>query len=167
MRLFQIILGCCIAGLSSMAFVPAYAQSGNPASSKEKRIQDWVNRKQYTFVAQRALPMRGGGRDLTSEYDLKVAGDTIIAFLPYFGRAYTAPVDPSKGGIKFTSTQFNYKSEPAKRGGWSVRITPEDNRDVQNLSLTISKDGYASLQVTSTNRQPISFHGYVKGNEPE
>jgi hypothetical protein len=29
------------------------------------------------------------------------------------------------------------------------------------MQLTISEDGYATLQVTSTNRQPISFSGYV------
>ena len=29
------------------------------------------------------------------------------------------------------------------------------------LTLDVSSDGYASLQVTSNNRQPISFNGYV------
>ncbi|GAC1438813.1 MAG: DUF4251 domain-containing protein [Sediminibacterium sp.] len=131
------------------------------AASVKKAIQD----RRFTFTAQSALPMSGPLRQLTPDYDLRVSGDSVVAYLPYFGRAYAAPVNGSDGGIKFISTQFSYTSTGRKKGGWDIMIRPKDAPDVQQLFLTVLGDGTASLQVTSTNRQPISFNGYVTGKK--
>ena len=102
---------------------------------------------------------------------MKVTKDSIIAYLPYYGQAYLAP-DPgtTEGGIKFTSTNFNYKVNQGKKGGWEIVIKPRDHditnwRDVQQMVLNISPDGYASLYVLSTNRDPISFQGDIIAKE--
>jgi hypothetical protein len=97
----------------------------------------------------------------TSEYDLRIAGDSVISYLPYFGRAYSAPLDPSKSGIQFTSTNFKYEQSPRKKGGWNILIEPKDANDVRQLTLLVTESGSASLQVISNNRQSISFNGYV------
>ena len=132
-------------------------------------IKNMVEAQNYVFKANYVMPMRGISRSLTSDYDLTVSKDTVSAFLPYFGRAYTAPYNPTDGGIKFTNTHFTYTSKPGKKGGWSIIIKPtgkdkniSDWRDVQILRLDISVDGYASLQVTSSNRDPISFNGTIE-----
>ncbi len=136
------------------------AQSEDPATNK--RI---VESKNFIFKAQSALPTQGKTWQLTTEYDLTVSGDTIIAFLPYFGRAYTAPINPSEGGIKFTSTNADY-SMTTKKKRWQITIKPKDVTDIQQLYLDISESGYATLRVISLNRQPISFNGYiVEGKE--
>src|SRR5689334_12028310 len=57
------------------------------------------------FKAQSVFPSSGGIINLTSEYDLKLSRDSIIAYLPYYGRAYTA-TPGEDGGIHFTSTKF-------------------------------------------------------------
>ncbi len=123
----------------------------------------------YVFEANYANPMREGQRQLTSPYDLKVTKDTIIAFLPYFGESYMAPNDPStdEGGIKFTSTNFSYTTKQNKNGNWNILIKPKDKnitdwRDVEQLRLSISTNGYATLDVISTHRDPISFYGTVE-----
>jgi hypothetical protein len=105
--------------------------------------------------------MVGRSRQLTSDYDVKVAKDSIISYLPYFGRAYTAPLDPTRGGIQFKSKDFEYTISNKRKGGWDILIKPKDVDDVRQLSLMISEDGYGSLQVLSNNRQPIIFNGYV------
>lgn len=130
-------------------------------------IKNMVDSASYVFKADYAYPLRGTQKNLTSDYDVRVSKDTIIAYLPYYGRAYVAPQDPTEGGIKFTSTKFNYVTEPQKKGGWRVVVTPKDNngtdwRDVRQLVFFISSEGYTSLQVTSTNRDPISFNGTVE-----
>lgn len=131
-------------------------------NAKNARIKNMVDSQNYVFTAQTALPMSGSTRQLTSDYDLKVTPTVITSYLPYFGRAYTAPINPSQGGIQFTSNNFEYKSTPRKKGGWDIQIRPKDYRDVQQMTLSISETGYATLQVTSTNRQAISFNGYIK-----
>src|SRR5436853_6656541 len=78
-------------------------------NSQDKKIRDSVIRhiiesKTYTFIAQTAQPTAGRLRELTTTYQLDVNNDSVNADLPYFGRAYSAPIDPSQGGIRFTST---------------------------------------------------------------
>jgi hypothetical protein len=90
-----------------------------------------------------------------------VAPDSIISFLPYFGVAYQAPISTAEGGIKFSSAQFDYTSSIAKRQSWQVSIKPKDVPEVTQLSLHIFNNGEATLQVISTNKQAISFNGYI------
>ncbi|MGC4036547.1 MAG: DUF4251 domain-containing protein [Chitinophagaceae bacterium] len=132
------------------------------AQDKDSALANSVEKKNYVFIAQTAQPSSGSVRQLTSEYRLIVKGDTLKADLPYFGRAYTAPIDPSNGGINFTSTDFDYNLKPKKKGGWSVSFKPKENNDVRQLILDISADGYANLQILSANRESISFRGYVR-----
>jgi len=131
-------------------------------AAKAAAIKNLVDSQTYVFVAQTALPMSGRTRQLTTDYDLRVTKSSIVSYLPYFGRAYQAPIDPTKGGLQFTSKDFEYTATPGKKGGWSIQIKPKDYRDVQQMTLSISDNGYGTLQVISTNRQPISFNGYIQ-----
>lgn len=133
-------------------------------AAKEAEFRKAVEARSYTFEAQTVNPMRGGTRQLTSSYDLRIVKDSVIAYLPYFGRAYSAPINPEDGGLKFTSTKFNYVSTP-KKSGYEVVIKPTDTKDVRQLVLNITANGYGTLTVTSTNRDPISFYGTVEANK--
>lgn len=82
------------------------------ASSKNTTgadVENMLNEQRYTFVARTVIPtedsrynprfMFPNGNNLyqlTSGYDLKVTRDSVTAWLPFFGRAYTAPLDPPK-----------------------------------------------------------------------
>lgn len=144
--------------------LPAYTQDAkkDKDAAKIAAIKDLVDSQNYVFIAQTALPLSGNTRQLTSDYDLKITKTNIVSYLPYFGRAYSVPIDPTKGGIQFTSKDFEYTATPRNKGGWDVVIKPKDYQDVQQMSLNISSTGYATLSVTSTNRQPISFNGYIR-----
>ncbi|MDB5143333.1 MAG: hypothetical protein JWQ66_2046 [Mucilaginibacter sp.] len=131
--------------------------------TKEAYVKTRMDAKRYTFLANYVLPQRGGGRQLTSEYDLRVTPDSVISYLPYFGRAYfDVPYGGGDGGIKFTSTKFTYEAKEKKKGGWEISIRPSDVKNIDRLLLNISADGYASLSVNSTNRDFITFDGYLK-----
>jgi hypothetical protein len=147
----------------SMGLNSIFAQ--DKKNDKQTAIKDMVETQQYIFKAQLASPMTGQQRTLTSDYDLTVSKSAVTSYLPYFGRAYAAPIDPSQGGIKFTSTKFQYIKEDSKKDGWDITIIPKDASDVQKLYLHISSNGYATLQVTSINRQPISFNGRIEENK--
>lgn len=142
---------------------PGYTQTHKEEKAKKAaEIRQMVNTRNFVFKAQFALPMGGNSIQLTSDYDVRVSKDTVICYLPYFGRAYTAPIDPSEGGIHFTSKDFQYNVSNKRKGGWDIVIKPKDAKDVQQLTFYISESGYGSLQVTDNNRQPISFNGYYE-----
>lgn len=128
---------------------------------KEPTTEQIVESKNYIFKAESVNSSRSRFRHLGTEYDLAVTSDTIIAWLPYFGRAYSAPINPSEGGIKFTSVDFEYTLEKKKKSSWEILIRPKDARDVQTLYLTVYDNNKASLRVNSINRESISFNGYI------
>ena len=157
-----------LALLILLIFVAGSLYAQEKKSKKERRIeqaekvQKMVELQDYKFGAQRAIPMSGRTVHLTSEYDVRVSNDTIMAYLPYFGRAYVAPMDPSEGGIKFESRDFDYRIENAKKGGWVAYMTIKDARRRIDMILKISTNGSAVLSVNDDTRQTISFDGYVE-----
>ena len=136
------------------------AQDANEKKRDAQAIQQLVESKEFVFRAQSVTPIRGGFRQLTSEYDLRLLGDSLVSYLPYFGRAYSAPLDPRQGGLQFTSTEFDYEVKPKKKG-WDIRLKPKDVTSVQQMTLNVTTTGRATLQVISNNREPISFNGVI------
>jgi hypothetical protein len=138
----------------------------NKDSVKAAALKTVIDLQNYVFVAQRATPMSGRSVQLTSGYDLEVTKTTIVSYLPYYGRAYSAPMDPTQSGLQFTSKKFEYTAEAKEKGGWNVLIKLKDQREVSKMNLHISSSGYATLQVTCPNRQPISFYGQISSPKP-
>ena len=131
------------------------------AQDKTVAIKNLVDSGEFIFHAQTAMPSSGPTKQLTSEYDVRLSKDAFVSHLPYFGRAYSAPYGSGDGGFDFTSKNFAYSSKPRKKGGWDVTIKPKDVTDVREFLLTVSENGYGTLQAMSNNRRPISFTGYV------
>src|SRR5260221_2449467 len=99
----------------------------------ETTIKNIVEAKKYVFEAESVQPSSGRLRQLTYGYQVEVNGDTVTVDLPYFGRAYSAPVDASNGGIHFTTNEFDYTTTPRKKGGWRILIKPKGNVDTRQL----------------------------------
>ncbi len=147
------------------------------AQTDKETTERIIKAQHFVFNATSAMPMAnqevndilsrfpGGGAGMIqltgSQYQLIVTKDSVEAYLPYFGRAYTATMDPNESGTKFTSKKFEYKANKKKRGSWSVVLNFEDAKDTQRMILSVSEGGYATLNVNNNNRQPISFNGYL------
>ncbi len=142
----------------------SYAQTKKNAKAAE--INNLISSRNYVFNANMVNVFRGGTRALNSSYDVTITRDSVIAYLPYFGRAYMADYGSIDGGINFTSTNFVYTAT-AKKNGWNIRIDFKDAKisdpkGVRQIQLTVSDDGYGNLQVLSSNRDPISFNGTIE-----
>ena len=136
-------------------------------SSKNSTVKDWVNEKNFVFTPQTAVPMRGRTVHLNSYFDCRLSKDTLISNLPYYGRSYSASINPSENGLSFTSANFDYNLAPRKKGGWEVTIKPKDANDVREMDFTIFENGSATLYVSSNNRESISFNGAVSQNKKQ
>lgn len=134
----------------------------NPVQGQSKKtsIKTMIDSKHFIFKVQTIFPTGLISRQSTGEYDLRLAEDSLISYLPYFGRAYSAP-PPDDQGYNFTSTEFQYSTKATKKGGWEILIRPNDIRDFREFSITISENGYGTLRALSNNRQPISYSGYI------
>ncbi|WP_129718343.1 DUF4251 domain-containing protein [Pedobacter sp. SYP-B3415] len=144
----------------------------------KEALSGLIRSKKFVFNASAALPLNsldvsrimsrmqgvnsGSMIQLNGmQYDLQLNGDTLKAYLPYFGRAFVAPYNPNENGIKFTSTNFTMKETRKKRGGWVITFTTKDVKDNHRFTLDVSEKGYATLIANSNNRQAITFNGTI------
>ncbi len=104
-HLFNIFL---VSFLMSGVFFSCTSSSKIATKPNAVEISNMINSQNFTFVAERVNPLRGSSRPLTSYYDVTVKSDTLNCYLPYFGRAFQAPIDPTKGGLNFKSYNFSY-----------------------------------------------------------
>lgn len=146
---------CIIQHITAQAYKQEQVASGQQAKGS------------YIFKAQTVLPQGGGGpRQLTAGFVLKVTADSVICYLPYYGRAYQAPYGSNDNAVDFTSVRFDYKEGRTRKGLKTITIIPEDNNDVRQLFLTLSGDGYATVNITFSQRQPISYNGEMDTVSP-
>lgn len=140
-----------------------YAQDNTlTKEQKKEQLKQLLESKNYIFTAQSAYTARGRMVQLTSEYFLKVEGDSLESHLPFFGVAYNAPFSSTGSPLSFASSDFNHSVKESKRGRIEVTIhlNKPDDPDIMNLS--VSSGGYADLRVISTNRQAMSFYGELR-----
>jgi hypothetical protein len=145
-------------------FFLSFAFSFNAVLAQDNTgsVQSAIENKRFSFSVQSVVPMRGALRqDNWVGYGIGVAGDSLVADLPYFGRAFSAPLGNNGGGIRFTSTNFDYAVKNRRKGGWEITMLPKDATDLQQFVLTVSEGGNATLRALSNNRQPISYNGKV------
>lgn len=154
---FYILLTCTII-VCAVTALSAQAQQTDTAA---QQVGNGISNRKFTFTAQTALPQTGRLIQLTSPYDISIKGDTIISYLPYYGRAYVAPMNTQDAGLAFTTTSFSYEVEKGKNGDWLLTIKTKDLRDNYTLLFTIYSNRNAQLLVSSGNQQPIRFEGYV------
>lgn len=164
-----------ILSIAALAFCSfnTLAQTDKATTAK---IMDSQN---YTFVARAATPlniqdisavmsrmpgaMMGGTINLNeSYYEVKVTPDSVVAFLPYFGRSFTAPINQTEGGVKFTAKKFDYNIKKGKKRGWDVVINANDVGESYRLVFSVGDEGYATLTLNSNAKQSITYQGYLK-----
>jgi len=161
MKYLQLILIFWLVAFTQCSSTKNTGSSSNNIFN-DSTTQELINSKHYTFVAQYAQPLGGRQRALTTEYTLTVHNDSLISYLPYYGQSYTAPINPSDAGMEFTSINFDYTVTPTKNGNYDITIKPKNEDKANQMILNVTSTGYASLQVTSSNRQAISFRGIMR-----
>ena len=126
-------------------------------------INQNITNKEFSFVPQSATPMGGRYIPLNYNFSFKITSDSINCYLPYYGRAFVAPYNPSDGPLTFTSTDFIYNVTKSDGKKQELTIETKDRTYNNKFFFTIFNDGTASLQVTSTDREPINYQGQVTG----
>jgi len=133
------------------------------ATSQSTGIKNLIDSKRFVFEVQSTVPMRGITKHESYGFFLKVSGDTLICYLPYYGRATIPTMDPGARPLDFTSTHFECSVNDRKKGGWDVLISPKDQKYVRDMLLTVFDNGSGSLSVNSLNLDPISYNGSTTG----
>lgn len=136
--------------------------------SKAMEIRTAIDDFRFTFNPTYAHPTGYQAVYLSPYYDVKVSPDTLTVYLPFYGRAYRAPITPDENGYRFTSTDFEYQVIPGKKAGnCLIDIKINDQRRDLRFYFDIWENGVARLNVSDIDRQSISYQGEVSAGQKE
>jgi hypothetical protein len=137
------------------------------AERQEQRKDDvktLLGEKNFVFRPTHAMPLGGGSIFLSHSFDVEVKDDTLISYLPFYGVAYRAEYGARKSAFDFTQPLVNFEMETTS-SGYQVNLEVRNKMDYLSYNFHISELGYATLHVTSTNRQAISYYGNIEAPE--
>lgn len=139
--------------------MPTTAQNRNEKKARtERAVKEAIAAKQYKINVDRMQPMRGGSRNLTTNYTLEIRNDSVFSYLPYFGVAYNAPYGGGKS-LNFNASITGYTTRALKKGKIQIDFKTRSDEDNYEYRLTIFPDGSTSIHVQPMNKQSISFTG--------
>jgi hypothetical protein len=129
---------------------------------KEKEMIELVNSGHFRFVARSAHSNLGTFDNLGAVYDLVFDSMKIKAYLPYYGRAYSAPYG-GNGGVKFDLTAEKIeKVWNKKKKLFTILAEAADSEDSYSIYLTAGLNGFADVKINFRNRQMISYYGNIE-----
>lgn len=144
-------------------FVASCSSTRNPQSKADKYawIDQQINSGKFKIEVDQAHPLSGSVINLTSIYTLEVRNDSVLSWLPYFGRAYVAPMDPTKSALQFSILYTNYKKVYSLKRGYTITFNARTSEDNFRFLVEIGSEGYSSIGVTSDKKSYIRFTGQM------
>ena len=125
---------------------------------KKQAVEKLVTSGKYKINVNRALPARGRSVTLTSPYSVEIRNDSVISYLPYYGRAYSIPYGGGEG-LNFKAPLTDYKLEWDKKETAKIKFSARSEEDKFDFSIDVFSNGSSTIFVNMQNRQSISFQG--------
>lgn len=127
-------------------------------------LNEFVDRGTFEVQHDWANPLRGNQIDLigNSNY-VRFKQDSVKVFLPYFGVRQFGGGYNSEGGIRYEGPLKELQVERDLEDE-SITIQFEGNRGTEMLDFSIKlySSGKARTSVNSSQRDPISYSGYIR-----
>ena len=131
------------------------------AAEQAKAVKTALQERNYQIAVNRMYPSRGASKIVSSGYSVEVRNDSLISYLPYFGRAYDVPYGGGNG-LNFSAPIRNYKESQTKSDLRHIEIDVKNDEDTYLYTLDIFDNGSADINVRSRQREPISFSGQME-----
>lgn len=167
MKTITIALISAALTLSGCGASSSIADGDQNGSRQEKKAAEFekiatlLESGHFQFTLRSATPTGGKTIQMTSEYTLEAIEGIYQAYLPYFGRAYSASYG-GNGGIEFKGTPENLTlTRNQKKNIVAVSFEMKTDDDQYKINLEIGSSGYGTLVVASQKRQSISYYGQV------
>lgn len=125
---------------------------------KKQAVERLVSSGKYKIDVNRAIPARGRSVMLTSSYSVEIRNDSVISYLPYFGRAYNIPYGGGDG-LNFKAPLTDYTLSWDKKGTAKIKFSARSPEDKFDFNISVFSNGSSSINVNMQNRQSISFSG--------
>ncbi len=94
---------------------------------------------------------------------LTISGDSIKAYLPYFGeRQMNVGYGGRDGAIKLDGLLEDYVFEAKKRNSYLITFNANSKIEAYNISIAVFPNMKSEIRVNSSSRFPISYTGEIE-----
>jgi hypothetical protein len=125
-----------------------------------RQVQEGLDTRHYTIAVDWMKPLGGMSRHVSSNYELKVKGDTVDCYLPYTGEAYRLPYGGGKG-LNFTEAIKNYTITYPTSNRSHIEFEVVNDEDRYFFRIDVFNTGKAYMDISALERDAISFDGEV------
>lgn len=140
-----------------------------------EKVQQLITAKEFSFQAERANPvsmdainviasMKSNGNqilNLSPGYSVNFYTHKIDSHLPYFGRVFMPSLNPDKNSFDFSVDQFTLDTSKSTSKKSVFIYSVQHSQNINKMVLEIYPNGRAYLSVDASDRQPISYDGYI------
>ena len=125
------------------------------------KVTNALNNRDYKIVIDRMYPMKGSSRHVSYGYSVEVRNDTLISYLPYFGRAFNVPYGGGMG-LNFSALISSYQEFMKRNGQRHIEIGVTNDEDTYFYTIEVFDNGCSSVDVRARQRERISYSGNVE-----
>ena len=137
------------------------AEKAEREAARVREVAAALADRHYQIDVNMMHPIRGRSKMLSYGYSVEVKGDTLVSYLPYFGRAYSVPYGGGKG-LNFTAPILSYREGKLKKGLTRIEIVTRNDEDQYFYTLDIFENGRATVDVVARERDNIRFDGEMQ-----
>ena len=161
MKKLVIIILILAMGIAAFAKESGKERRAEREAALIEQTQNLIESENWQFEATRMLPSAGGSRSITSNYGVLFKTDMMESYLPFIGRAYSADYGSNQSPMIFESGVENYSVKEGRNGATIISFHVRNKSDRMDFVFNISPNGSTSLNVNSTNRGNITYHGNI------
>lgn len=132
--------------------------------AEAQNFENLVEGREFEITNEWAMPLGGNMINLIGNDNfIRVDGDSLNIFLPYFGVRHSGGGYGSEGGIRYEGVPKNLSiTYDEKRNNYMLQF--EGNHDSENFRfmVTIFPNGDTNTSVNSSQRGSISYRGELR-----
>ena len=159
-KVLMVMVSACLA-LVMLSGCATSEERAARAAEQAAKVKTALTERNYKISIDRMYPMKGSSKSVSYGYSVEVRNDSLISYLPYFGRAYNVPYGGGKG-LNFSERIGSYEEALMKNGKHHIEIGVTNEEDTYLYTIDVFDNGNSTIAVQSRQREPISYAGRIE-----
>lgn len=150
----------------ALALLALLCSCGVMTENKEetqKMVKDAVEKLDLKIVVNTILPNIGPTINTTDGYYLKIKGNVVNSYLPFFGESHSSVMyGVDETGIKLQDCETKIHKEKGKKGKVTLFFEGKSGNDIWRFIVDIWPEGQSNITCNCTTKSGISFIGELE-----
>lgn len=132
--------------------------------AEAQNIENLIEGREFEITNEWLMPLGGSMVNLIGNDNyIRVKGDSLDVFLPYYGVRHSGGGYGAEGGIRYEGVPENLSiTHDEKRNNYMLKFEGDHESENLRFMITIFTNGDTHTSVTSSQRASISYRGELR-----